>query len=87
VETYEPMATATEPIMAYVSFYRGKVKSLETEPLLLKDGLDSKTKALPVRFSVPLSKLAPGQYTCQVTLYSPGQQKFSFTRSEIYLVP
>ena len=87
VETYEPMATATEPIMAYVSFYRGKVKSLETEPLLLKDGLDSKTKALPVRFSVPLSKLAPGQYTCQVTLYSPGQHKFSFTRSEIYLVP
>jgi len=87
VETYEPLAAATEPIMAYVSFYRGKTKSFETEPLVVKDGLDSKTKALPVRFSVPLSKLAPGQYTCQVTLYNPGEHKFSFTRSDIYLVP
>jgi hypothetical protein len=87
VETYEPLAAATEPIMAYVSFYRGKTKSFETEPLVVKDGLDAKTKALPVRFSVPLSKLAPGQYTCQVTLYNPKEQKFSFTRSDVYLVP
>jgi hypothetical protein len=87
VETYEPLASATEPIMAYVSFYRGKTKSFQTEPLVVKEGLDPKTKALPVRFSVPLSSLAPGQYTCQVTLYNPGEHKFSFSRSEIYLVP
>jgi VWFA-related protein len=87
VETYEPLAESTEPIMAYVSFYRGKAKTFQTEPLIVKEGLDAKTKALPVRFSVPLNKLAPGQYTCQVTLFNLGAHKSSFTRTEIMVVP
>jgi hypothetical protein len=87
VETYEPLAAATEPVVANVSFYRGKVKAFETEPLVVRDGLDAKSKALPVRFSVPLSTLKPGQYTCQVTLLNPGERKSSFTRAEIMVVP
>jgi len=87
VETYQPLAASTEPIMAYVSFFRGKTKSFQTEPLIVKEGLDPKTKALPVRFSVPLSRLAPGQYTCQVTLFNLGAHKSSFTRTEIMVVP
>ena len=87
VETYEPLASATEPIVANVGFYRGKVKAFETEPLIVKDGLDAKSKALPVRFSVPLSTLRPGQYTCQVSLFNPAERKFSFTRADIMVVP
>ena len=87
VETYEPLATATEPVVANVSFFRGKTKAFETEPLVVKDGLDPKTKALPVRFSVPLSKLAPGRYTCQVTLINPAAQKSSFTRADVMVMP
>jgi len=87
VETYEPLAATTEPIVAYVSFYKGKVKSFETEPLVVKDGLDAKTKALPVRFSVPLNTLKPGEYTCQVTLFNPTAHKSSFKRTQIMVVP
>jgi VWFA-related protein len=87
VETYEPLATNTEPVVANVSFYRGKVKAFETEPLIVRDGLDAKSKALPVRFSVPLSTLKPGQYTCQVTLLNPSAQKSSFTRADIMVIP
>jgi VWFA-related protein len=87
VETYEPLAAATEPIVAYVSFYRGTTKSFQTEPLIVKEGLDSKTKALPVRFSVPLNTLKPGEYTCQVTLFNPGAHKSSYTRTQIMVVP
>jgi VWFA-related protein len=87
VETYEPLASTTEPIVANVGFYRGKVKAFETEPLVVKDGLDAKSKALPVRFSVPLSSLRPGQYTCQVSLFNPAERKFSFTRADIMVVP
>ncbi len=43
--------------------YRGKVKAFETDPLQVTDGRHQ--WALPVRFSVPLSKLAPGRYTCR----------------------
>jgi VWFA-related protein len=87
VETYEPLAATTEPVVANVSFYTGTTKAFETEQLVIKDGLNAKSKALPVRFSVPLSKLKPGKYVCQVTLINPSEQKSSFTRTEVMVVP
>jgi VWFA-related protein len=86
VETYEPLAATTEPVVAAVSFFRGKTKAFETEPLVVKEGLDAKSKALPVRFSVPLGRLTPGKYTCQVTLHNLAAKKSSYTRAEIYIV-
>jgi VWFA-related protein len=87
LEAYQPDATSTQPIVATVSFYRGKVKAFETDPLQVTDGLNAKSKALPVRFSVPLSKLAPGRYTCQVSVLDPAGQKFAFWRAPIVMVP
>uniref|UniRef100_Q01XU1 VWFA domain-containing protein n=1 Tax=Solibacter usitatus (strain Ellin6076) TaxID=234267 RepID=Q01XU1_SOLUE len=87
LEAYQPDATATQPIVATVSFYRGKVKAFETAPLQVTDGLNAKSKALPVRFSVPLGKLAPGRYTCQVSVLDPAAQKFAFWRAPIVMVP
>src|SRR5580704_5244254 len=81
LEAYEPAADATEPLMANVSFYRGKVKAFETDPLRVSDGLNPKTKAVPLRFSMPLAKLQPGKYTCQVSVFNPGAQKFAFWRA------
>ncbi len=66
LQAYQPDAQTTQPLVASVSFYRGKVKAFETAPLQITDGLDAKTKALPIRFSVPLTKLLAGRYTCQV---------------------
>src|SRR5947209_16058116 len=78
LQAYEPEATTTQPLVASVSFYRGKVKAFETAPVEIKEGLDLKSKALPVRFIVPLGMLQPGRYTCQVSILDPGAQKFSF---------
>jgi VWFA-related protein len=87
LETYQPEATTTQPIVATVSFYRGKVKAFETAPLQVTEGLNAKSKALPVRFSVPLGKLQPGRYTCQVSVLDPAGQKFAFWRAPIVMVP
>ena len=87
VEVYEPLATVTEPVVASVSFFRGKTKAFQTEPLIVRDGLNAKTKALPIRFSVPLSGLTPGKYMCQVTLLDPAAHKPSYTRAEIFITP
>jgi hypothetical protein len=87
LEAYQPMAEATQPIVATVSFYRGKVKAFETAPLQITEGLNLKSKALPVRFSVPLAKLQPGRYTCQVSVLDPGAQKFAFWRASMVLLP
>jgi len=87
LEAYEPAAESTQPVMARVSFYRGKTKAFETEPLQVTDGLNPKTKALPLKFSVPLSKLQPGRYTCQVSVLDPTAQKFAFWRAPMVVVP
>ncbi len=87
VEAYEPSAETTQPLMASVSFYRGKVKAFETEPLQVTEGLNPKTKALPLKFSVPLAKLPPGRYTCQVSVLDPTAQKFAFWRAPMVLLP
>jgi hypothetical protein len=87
LEAYEPTAETTQPLVATVSFYRGRVKAFETAPLQVTEGLNAKSKALPVRFSVPMAKLQPGRYTCQVSVLDPTAQKFAFWRAPMVLVP
>jgi VWFA-related protein len=87
LEAYEPTAETTQPLVATVSFYRGKTKAFETAPLQVTEGLNAKSKALPVRFSVPMAKLPPGRYTCQVSVLDPTAQKFAFWRAQMVLVP
>ncbi len=74
-------------MIANVSFYRGKVKAFETEPLRVAEGLNPKTKAVPLRFSVPLAKLRPGKYTCQVSVLAPIAGKFAFWRAPVVVLP
>ena len=87
MQAYERGATATQPLVAFVTFYKGDVKALETAPLPVVDGLDSRSKAVPLRFSVPLNELATGQYDCQVTVLDPAGQKVAFWRAPIVLIP
>ncbi len=86
LEAYQPDAQTTQPLVATVSFYRGRVKAFETAPLAVTEGLNAKSKALPIRFSVPLSKLGPGRYTCQVSVLDPQAQKFAFWRAPIVML-
>jgi len=85
LEAYEPAATATQPIIASVAFYRGKTKAFESAPLEVSQGLNNKSMALPLRFSLPLGKLQPGRYTCQVSVLDPIAQKFAFWRAPMVL--
>jgi hypothetical protein len=86
LQAYERTATATQPLVAYVTFYRGKNKAFETPPLPVTDGLDAKTHAVPLRFSLALSKLPPGRYDCQVSVVDPGNQKAAFWQTAIMLI-
>jgi VWFA-related protein len=86
LEAYEPLAASTEPLMATVSFYRGKVLAFQTAPLEVTDGLNAKSKAIPLKFELPLSKLAAGRYTCQVSVLNPTAQKFAFWRAPVMVI-
>jgi hypothetical protein len=85
---YEPTATdKTQPLIASLGFYRGKVKAFEAEPVKVTEGLSPLTKAVPIRFSLPLAKLEPGRYTCQVSVLDPAARRFAFWRAPVALLP
>jgi VWFA-related protein len=86
LQAYQRNATTTEPMVAFVSFYRGDVKVYEAPPLAVTDGLDARSKAVPVRLTVPLRDLPMGRYDCQVSLLSPGSEKVAFSRTPIVVV-
>ncbi len=85
LQAYERGATTTQPLVAFVTFYRGEVKALETAPLPVTDGLDPRSKAVPLRFALPLESLATGRYDCQVTVLDPAGQKVAFWRAPVVL--
>jgi hypothetical protein len=87
LQAYERDATNMRPLVAFVGFYRGQVKAFETEPLAVGDGMDAKSKAVPLRFVLSLDKLPPGQYDCQVTVLDPAGQKAAFWQAPVVLVP
>ena len=87
LQAYERNATDTQPMVAFVTFYRGQTKAFETTPIQIVDGLDPKSKALPLRFSLSLSKLPAGEYNCQVTILDPTGQKAAFWQAPVMLVP
>ena len=86
VQAYQRASSSTQPLVAFVSFYRGEVKAFETAPMMVTEGLDAKTKAVPLRFSVPLDGFATGRYDCQVTVIDPSAEKIAFWRAPIVIV-
>jgi VWFA-related protein len=85
LEAYEPSATTTQPLVASVAFYHGKMKAFQTDPLEVTQGLNDKSKAVPLRFALQLSSMKAGSYTCQVNVFDPTNQKFVIWRAPVIL--
>ena len=81
LQAYERGATNTEALVAFVAFYHGDAKVFETAPMMVSDGLDTRSKAVPLRFSLSLESVAPGRYDCQVTVLEPNGKKAAFWRA------
>ena len=71
LQAYEPTATSTQPLFAFVTFYRGQSKVLQTPPRSVSEGLSNRLKTMPLRFDISLDTLPPGEYNCQVTVLDP----------------
>jgi len=86
LQAYEPTAETVQPLVAFVTFYRGQTKAFETPPLPVTEGMNNKLKTVPLKFSIALSKLPPGKYNCQVTVLDPKGQKANFWQAPVMLV-
>ena len=87
LQAYEQGATAVQPLIAFVSFYQGQTKVFETQPMEVASGMTNSLKTMPLRFSIGLTPLPPGEYDCQVTVLNPTDGKSSFWEAGITLVP
>jgi hypothetical protein len=87
LQAYEPKATAMQPLVAFVTFYRGQTKAFETAPLPVTEGQANKLKNVPLKFILSLGQLQPGRYNCQVTVLDPTGQKASFWQAPVMLAP
>jgi len=86
LQAYQPASTPPQPLIAFVSFYQGGNKVLETQPLEVSVSPNTRLEVAPMNFTVDMSKLAPGKYDCQVTVLDPTGGKGSFWQAPILLV-
>jgi hypothetical protein len=87
LQAYEQGAAQTQPLVAYVTFYRGPKKAFETRPVQIAAGWDNRVKTMPLAFSIPLAGLEPGSYDCQVTVLNPSGEKAAFWQAPVMLLP
>jgi VWFA-related protein len=86
-QAYEQSVTATQPLIAFVSFYREQAKAMETAPVQITASLNPRLQTLPFSFSIPLQGLAPGEYDCQISVLDPATHKASFWRAPVKVIP
>ena len=87
LQAYQPNATTVQPLVAFVTFYRGQTKAFQTVPLPVTEGQANRLKTVPLKFILSLGKLPPGRYNCQVTVLDPSGQKAAFWQAPIMLTP
>jgi VWFA-related protein len=86
-QAYEQDLPSIQPLVAFVSFYRGQTKAFESQPMEVTEGLNNRLKTVPFNISVALNQLAPGRYDCQVTVLDPTGQKATFWQAPLVVVP
>jgi len=87
LQAYAPNATAAQPVVAFVTFYRGQQKAFETPPLPVTEAMNNRLNTIPLKFSLALNDLHTGRYNCQVTVVDPANGKASFWQAPVVLVP
>jgi VWFA-related protein len=87
LQAYQQGVEKIQPVVAYVTFYRGQSKAFETPPLPVTEGIETRLKTVPLKFSISLAQLTPGRYNCQVTVIDPTTQKANYWQAPVMLVP
>ena len=87
LQAYEREAATTQPLAAFVTFNRGAERVRQLPARVITDGLDPRSKAVPIKLTVPLDDLQPGEYSVQITVLDTTSQKAAFWQSSILVVP
>jgi VWFA-related protein len=88
LQAYEQGVASVQPLIAYVSFYKGQTMAYQTEPIKVSSAATNSLKTMSLDFDIPLNRpqLPTGEYDCQITVLNPTGQKVAFWRAPIMLV-
>ncbi|SEG67602.1 VWFA-related domain-containing protein [Bryocella elongata] len=75
------------PIVAYVTFFRGEQKTMETPAIEAEPIAESSLGITPIRIKVPLSGMQSGEYEVQVTALDPSTHRIAVWRDHIMIAP
>jgi VWFA-related protein len=87
LEAYEQYVAGMYPLVAFATFYRNGVKVFESAPVTVTSGIERTSKPVPIHLTVPLDRLSPGRYDCQVTVIEPTGRRAAFWQAPIAIVP
>ena len=90
LEVYDPGVSGDDnkpSVAATISFYRGKTKTFESQPVRLDAFALKRAQTLPVKLQAALAGVAAGRYTCQVNIVDETGRKFAFARTDIVVLP
>ncbi|HUN82777.1 MAG TPA: VWA domain-containing protein [Terracidiphilus sp.] len=79
-------AKGTTPLVAFVSLYRDQKKAFDSSPVAVTPEAGSRLGVVPLRFSIKLGDLAPGEYQCEITVIDPSGRRAAFWVNPIMLV-
>ena len=87
LQAYQREAGNTQPLFASATFYQGQAKALETTPIQVTQDMNPRSRAVPLSLSISLADLEPGEYICQVKVWSPITQKTALWQAPIVIEP
>lgn len=87
LQAYERGADVMHPLVVFVAFFRGTERVFMAPPFSITEGLDPKSRAVPIKLTVPLNALTDGEYICQISVLDPSTQKVAFWQSALKIVP
>ena len=87
MQAYERAATEMRPLVTVVTFFKGTERVFETKPLTVTSGMDPKSKAVPLKLTIPLGGLANGEYLCQIAVLDPTGEKVAFWQAPVRIIP
>jgi hypothetical protein len=87
LQSYEPATSSPQPLIAFVSLYRAQELQLQSQSIAVTPETSGRVLIAPMRFSINIENLEPGEYECQVSVLNPTTGKSSFWLAPIKIIP
>jgi VWFA-related protein len=86
LQAYQTDAPAATALAAYITFFRDGQRVHQTADAIVQEWVGGDSRAVPLRFTLSIAHLPPGDYECQVTVLDPTTKKAAFWRAPILVV-